>query len=216
MSHLKRIASPKSWIIPRKGTKYLLIPYPGKALEISMPLGMIIRDLLQLTHKKKETRAFLKNKEIMVDGKVIEEEKFPVSIFDTIAIPSLKKFYRVSINSRGKFELNEIKENEISSKILKVIGKTSLKKGKIQLNLFNGRNMLSDKSVKVNDSLLVDLEKNSIIKHIPLKEGCEIYILGGKHLGEKGTIKSMKENNAQVNIGGKAFEIQLKNVYVLK
>ena len=216
MSHLKRIASPKSWVLPRKGTKYLLIPYPGKALDISMPLGMVVRDLLKLTHIKKETRAFLKNKEMMVDGKVIEEEKFPVSIFDTIAIPSLKKFYRVNINSRGKFELNDIKENEINSKVLKVTGKTSLKKGQIQLNLFNGRNMLSDKNVKVNDSLLVDLEKNSIVKHIPLKNGCEIYILGGKHFGERGTINSMKENNAQVDIGGKIFDIQLKNVYVLK
>lgn len=216
MRHIKRISSPKSWIIPRKGTKYVLRPYPGKKSEMTMPLGMLVRDLLNLTHNKKETRAFLKGKELMVDGKVIEEEKFPISLFDTIAIVSLKKFYRMIIIENGKLGLEEIKADEIKSKIYKIIGKTSLRKGKTQLNLFNGRNIITDKDVKVNDSVLVDLDKNLITKHFPLKAGAEIYIIGGKHLGEYGKIKDIKEKNVQVEIKGKVFDIKIKSIYVLK
>jgi len=216
MSHLKRLAAPRSWTLPRKGTKYVLIPYPGKMMELSMPLGSLVRDFLKLTHTRKETRAFLHAKEIMIDGKTVEEEKFPISLFDTISLTKMKQFYRVSINERGKFELKEIKEDELKLKVLKVLGKTSLKEGKIQLNLFNGRNITTDKKVSVNDSLLVDMGKNSIVKHLPLKEGAEVYILGGSHFGEQGKIKSIKERYARVDLGGKAFEIPLNNVYVIK
>ncbi len=215
MAHLKRIASPKSWIIPKKGTKYVLKAYPGKKDEISMPVGMLIRDLLKLTSIKKETRAFLKGKGLMIDGKVIEEEKFPVSIFDTIALPNLKKFYRVIINDKGKFELMDIKESEINQKVYKVLNKTSLRQGKTQLNLFNGRNIISDKKISVNDSVLVDLQKNSITKHLPLKEGARVYILGGKHLGTFGAIEKLGEN-AKVKIGSGLFEIPLDKIYVLE
>ncbi|MBU2523537.1 MAG: hypothetical protein KKE23_04610 [Nanoarchaeota archaeon] len=214
MAHLKRLASPKSWIIPRKGTKYVLIAYPGK--EISMPLGMLVRDLLKLTSIKKETRSFLKKKEIMIDGKVIEEEKFPVGLFDTVALKSLGKFYRIIINEHGKFDVQEIKENEVNQKPYKVMGKTSLKNGKMQLNLFNGRNMISDKKVKVNDSVVVDLQKNSILKHIPLKDGASIYVLGGKHMGCFGVVEKIIERNAKVKIGKESSEIPLDKIYVLE
>lgn len=215
MAHLKRLASPKSWIIPRKGTKYVLRAYPGKINEISLPVGILVRDLLKLTHIKKETRAFLKNKELMIDGKVIEEEKFPVSLFDTIALPKMKKFYRVLINDKGKFELQDIKESEINQKVYKVLNRTSMKKGKLQINLFNGRNIISDRKVSVNDSLLVNLQNNTIIKHLPLREGAKTYILGGKHLGSFGVIEKLSEKNAGVKIGTGVFEIPLDKIYVL-
>ena len=213
MAHLKRLASPKNWIIPKKGTKYVLRAYPGK--EMSMPLGMLVRDLLKLTSIRKETRSFLKKKEIMVDGKAIEEEKFPVGLFDTIALKNLGKFYRIIINEHGKFDVQEIKENEIDQKSYKVMGKTSLKNGKMQLNLFNGRNIISDKKVSVNDSLVVDLQKNSILKHLPLKDGAKIYVLGGKHMGSFGTIEKIVERDAKVKIGKESFEIPLDKIYVI-
>lgn len=214
MTHLKRLAAPKSWIIPRKGTKYVLRPYPGKIIELSIPVGIIIRDLLKLTSSKKETRAFLKNKELLVDGKIIEEEKFPASLFDAISLPKMKKFYRLILNERGKFELESIKEDETGQKACKVIGKTSLRGEKQQLNLFNGRNIISDNKIKVNDSVLVDLQKNSIIRHLPLKEGAKAYIMGGKHVGNYGVIEKIAEKNATVKIGGQPFDIRLKNMYI--
>jgi len=214
MAHLKRIASPKNWTIPKKGTKYVLRAYPGK--EMSMPLGILVRDLLKLTQIKKETRSFLRKKEIMVDGKVIEEEKFPIGLFDTVGIKSLGKFYRIIINEHGKFDVMEIKENQMGQKAYKVMNKTSIKGGKLQLNLFNGRNIISDKNVSTNDSLVVDLLKNSVIKHLPLKEGANIYVLGGKHMGSLGTIEKVVEGDAKVKIGKESFQIPLDKVYVIE
>ena len=73
--------------------------------------------------------AFLRGKEIMVDGKVIEEEKYPIGLFDTLSLVNLGKSYRVLINDKGRFDVEEIKATEINQKVYKVLGKTSLKNG---------------------------------------------------------------------------------------
>jgi len=216
MTHVKRLASPKTWTIPRKGTKYVLGAYPGKKKELTIALGMLIRDFFDITSTKKETRAFLKAKEAMVDGKIIEEEKYPISLFDNVGFPKMKKFYRIIINELGKIGVEEIKESEMGKKAYKVIGKTALKNGKLQLNLFNGRNVLTDKKIMVNDSVVMDLEKNAVLKHLPLKVGAKVYITGGSHLGSKGVIENVSKEYIQVKISNQLFDIKLDNIYVLE
>ena len=77
-------------------------------------------------------------------------------------------------------------------------------------------NIISDKNVSTNDSLVVDLLKNSVIKHLPLKEGANIYVLGGKHMGSLGTIEKVVEGDAKVKIGKESFQIPLDKVYVIE
>ena len=48
--HLKRIAMPKNWPLPRKGKKKF-VPYGKNAI----PLLVIVRDMLKITHTKKST-----------------------------------------------------------------------------------------------------------------------------------------------------------------
>ena len=144
MSYLKRVASPRTWITARKGTKYLTMPYPGKLRELSMPINLVIRDLLKIAYIRKEVKIMLHQKEILVDGKVINTEKFPVRIFDVVSLPKIKKIFQVFINEKKRFDAREIKDSEAGVKAYKVIDKTTLKGNKNQLNLFNGRNVLSE------------------------------------------------------------------------
>jgi len=214
MSYLKRIASPRTWVTPRKGTKYLTSPYPGKLRELSMPLNLVIRDLLKLASTRKEVKIMLNQKDVLINGRVVNNEKFPVGILDIVTIPKIKKSYNIYINEKKKFDAEEMKENT-KSQVYKVVNKTVLPKNKVQLNLFNGRNVLhEDKKVKVNDSVVLDLEKGKILKHLPIKEGAKVYVIGGTHLGSNGVVNKIKDNEVNVKIGSNSFDLKVRNVYV--
>jgi len=213
MSHLKRISIERSWPLPRKGTKYLLKAHPGKKAEISMPLGIMIRDVLKLAGTRKEVKSMLHSREISIDGKIITEEKFPVGIFDIMSIKKLGKNFIVTLNESGKISLDEISETH--QKICKVIGKKVLKKGISQINCIDGRNFISKEKLGINDSVIIDLKESRISKVLPLKAGAETLITGGEHIGEKGKIIE-KNEKIKVQIKGKNFEIHAKNIYVIK
>jgi len=215
MSYQKRISSPRTWVTPRKGTKYLTQPYPGKRRDLSMPLNLVIRDLLHIASIRREVKIMLNQKDVLVDGKVIGTEKFPIGIFDIVSIPRIKKNWRIFINEKKRFAAEEIKDSEIESKAYKVTGKKVLGGNKTQLNLFNGRNVLLDnKDIKVNDSVVIELKSGKVTKHLPMKEKSKVYIVGGTHLGNMGVIEKLTGQTAKVKLGDKSFEIKLENVYV--
>ena len=193
MSHLKRISIERSWPLPRKGTKYLLKAYPGKKSEISMPLGIMIRDVLKLASTRKEVKSMLHSKEVSIDGKIITEEKFPVGIFDIMIIKKIGKNFIITLNESGKISPEEISDKETSQKICKVIGKKVLKNKVQQINCIDGKNFVSKEKVSTNDSVIVDLKESKIMKVLPLKAGAEVLITGGEHIGEKGKIVEKNE-----------------------
>ena len=215
MSHLKRISMAKRWPLPRKGTKYVLKSYPGKSFEISMPLGIALRDILKVTSTRKETKALLHNKDVKINGKINEEEKFPLSIFDVLSIPKLNKNFIFLLNESGKIIFEEINEKDAQTKVCKVINQKILGKGIKQINCMDGWNFICKDKISVNDSLLIDLKENKILKILPLKVGSEVFIMGGAHAGEKGKIAE-KDKKIIVNIKNKNFEIQAKNIVVIR
>ena len=212
MTHLKRLTIEKSWPLPKKGTKYLMVPYPGKKAELAIPLGIVLRDLLKLASNRREVKEMLHKGEILVDGKTIKDEKLPLSIFDILSVPNLKKFYRITLAKR-KISLEEIPEKETNQKSCKVIGKTVLKRGIQQINCFDGRSILSKEKVAVGDSIIFNLKEKKIIGINPLKTGAEVLIIGGAHVGSAGKIVE-KNEKIKVQIKNKPFEIQAKNLYV--
>jgi small subunit ribosomal protein S4e len=215
MSHLKRISIERSWPLPRKGSKYMLKAYPGKKSELSMPLGIILRDIIKITSKRKETKAVLQNKEVHVNGKIVREEKFPLMILDTLSLPKLGKHFILTLNESGKIVCEEISAKESESKVCKIIGQRILKKGIKQINCIDGRNFILKEKAAINDSLLLDLKENKITKVLPFKTGSEVLVIGGAHMGEKGKISETGER-IKVHIKNKNFDIQAKNIVVLK
>lgn len=184
--HLKRISAPRSWKIKRKGIKFVIRPNPGPhPIEKSLPLGIILRDLLNYAKTMKEVKYILNNKRVAVDGIRRKEHKFPVGLFDVIEIEN--EFYRVIFNKKGKIELISIDSPETSIKPCRIIGKTKIK-GKTQLNLYDGKNILVDNDIyKCGDSILLEFP-NNIKDHIKLDKGVIIYLTGGKHIGTIGKV----------------------------
>jgi len=103
-------------------------------------------------------------------------------------------------------------------KISKIINKKILKGKKIQLNLGDGRNFLSDIKCSVNDSVLIDLKKRKIEKCLPLKEKAEILVFAGKHSGKKGKINKMdlKKKTAELLFKDGKINVLIKQLIVIE
>tara|TARA_Y100000034_G_C6804943_1_gene361345 strand:- start:92 stop:778 length:687 start_codon:yes stop_codon:yes gene_type:complete len=200
-NHLKRLNAPKSWPIDRKKTKWITRPNPGPhKLEDSMSLNAIVKGLLGYAKTKKEVKNILNKKEILINKIPRKDVKFPVGIYDIIEIPKTKEYFLFLLNKKGKCFLEKINQKESEIKSLKIIGKKILKKNKLQLNFYNGNNLLTEKKeYKVGDTLLMNLKDRKILKHLKLEKGATIYLTGGKYVGSFGTLEKLSSSNKQKN-----------------
>ena len=89
---MKRLNAPRALRIHRKEKKWTVKPSPGPhPIEKSIPLSLIIRDVLDLADTLRETKKIISNGDILVDGAVKKDYKLPVGIMDIVYIPKLKK-----------------------------------------------------------------------------------------------------------------------------
>lgn len=198
MSHLKRQKVPKNWPIARKGTKYVICPAFG--LKNGIPLLVLLRDMLKIAQNRKEVKKAIHEKNLLINRRNAKSEKDALQLFDKITIVSSNKNYKLTLAENGKFKLEEIKPEESKVKIAKVTDKKVLKGKKVQLNLSDGRNYISDIKCNVNDSVLVDFEKKQISKCLPLKEKTNAIVIAGKHSGERGIITKIKPERKMVEL----------------
>lgn len=214
--HLKRQKAPKKWPIPRKGTKYIV--KPSFNLKNGIPILIILRDLLKLAKNKKEVKKALYSKHILINNKPIMDEKYSLSLFDTIGIIPSKKYYRIDLSGSGKFAVLEIKESEINKKIAKIIDKKILRGKKIQLNFSDGRNFLSDVKCNVHDSAIINLKDKKIEKCLPLKEKVNVIVFEGKHIGERGVLNKIDNKNkmAELEVDKKKVNVLIKQLMAIE
>jgi len=216
MSHLKRQAVPKNWPIHRKGTAYVVRPNFSK--ESGIPILVVLRDILKVADNRKEVKRAINRKLILVNQKEVRDEKNAMVLFDTISLVPSKKYYRLNLSEKGKFQLDEVKETETGKKVAKVINKKILKGKKVQLNLSDGRNVLSDEKCKMNDSVVVDFKNKKIGKCLPLAEKAKVVVFQGKHAGETGVVKKIDNERKMVSVEEKEVSINvlIKQVIVIE
>ncbi|MFA5485169.1 MAG: hypothetical protein WC260_02915 [Candidatus Pacearchaeota archaeon] len=190
--HTKRTQMPNTWPIPRKGRGQRFIASPSHFKNKSITILAIIRDLLKIVDTRKEVKHIVNNGDILINNKVRKNEKFPVFAFDTIKLEKLNKYYRLEIVNK-KYLLKEIDEKQAQTKTTKIIGKKTLSKDKIQMNLEDGINLEYNKEFKVGDSIVFNTKENKIEKILPLKPKAKVEIIGGKHAGDKGEILSIEK-----------------------
>lgn len=216
MSYLKRQMIPKNWPIKRKGSAYVV--RPNFNINRGIPILIILRDMLKVAQNRKEVKKAIHSKHILLNNKTVIDEKNNALLFDTLTIIPLKKYYRIELSEKGKFQIKEIKEDEAGKKIAKVVNKKILKGKKIQLNLSDGRNFISNLKCHINDSVLINLKKEGIEKCLPLKEKTKVIVFAGKHSGEKGIVSKMKPESkaVEVNIDGKRINILIKHLMAVE
>jgi small subunit ribosomal protein S4e len=205
---------PKSWPIARKGTKYVVRPSFG--LNTGIPLLIVLRDMLKIAKNRKEVKKAIHEKKISINNKLSRDEKESVQLFDKVSLVFSKKYYKMNLSDKGKFILEEIKEEDANQKIAKIINKKILKGKKIQINLSDGRNFISDIKCKVNDSVSIDFKNKKIKKCLPLEKSAKIVVVAGKHAGKRGSLIELKTERkmAELKINNKKMNILIKHIIV--
>ena len=190
-NHLKRVAAPRAWPITRKTSKWVAKPMPGAhSEERGMPLVVVLRDLLKVADKSKEIKQILHEGKVLVDGKVRKDYRYTVGMFDTVSIPAINANYRMVIGGDGKFHLMPV--TDAAAKICKIVNKTAIKGGKIQLNLHDGTTMIASNDYKTKDSIIIKVPERKIDQHFTYAVGSLVVVTEGKHSGEIGKVKEIK------------------------
>ncbi len=218
--HQKRVTVPVSWPIARKTHAWVAKTSPGPhSSEDSMPLVMVVRDMLKLVDNAREAKRALYEGKVLVDGKVQKDYKLPVGIFDVISVPLSNQQYRVLKDEKGMFYLSLLEAGAVR-KLARIENKTFLKGKKQQLNLSDGSNKLVEGEFKVGDSLVLSLPEKNIEERIGFEVGNLAMVVGGKHTGQTGkikeiiTVKSSQPNRVIIS-GDAEFETIKDYVYMI-
>ncbi|WNY29381.1 hypothetical protein MmiEs2_16080 [Methanimicrococcus stummii] len=217
--HQKRMSMPTSWRVPKKTNKWITATSPGPhSKQASLPLVVILRDMLKIVDNAKEAKQILLEKKVLVDGTARKSLKFPVGLFDVIAIPANNQYYRMLQDSKGRLYLNTIDDERAKFKVCKILNKTTVKGGKTQLNLHDGTNILASEDYKTKDTIKISLPDKQILQKLEYKVGNLAMITGGRHSGMVGTLKEINviksSKNNVVTISGIDSDIETIENYV--
>ena len=201
--HMKRLTTPTNIPIPRKGKVWITRPAPGPhPIERSASLVVILRDIIKCCDTAREARRIIGQRKIFVDGKPARNYKRPVGLMDVITIPDTKEYFRFLLDSNGKFRMVRIQKDEAKWKLARIEDKTTVKGGRTQLNLHDGRCILVDKDTyKTGTVLKLELPGQKILESYELKKDNIAYLIGGSHIGQLCEIeKYEKTRNPKENM----------------
>ncbi len=192
--HLKRLNAPRSLRLHRKENKWTVKPSPGPhPLHSAIPLGLVVRDYLNLCDTLREAKRVITNGEILVDMVKRKDYKFPCGFMDVISIPKMKKYYRILFDQAGKLTFVPISSKETEWKLCRIEGKTIVNGMKTQLNLHDGNNKLVKKDeYKTGDVLKLSLKDKKISDVYPLAKGSISMIIGGSHIGQMANVQDLE------------------------
>ena len=207
MAHIKKTKMPKTWPVPRKGKGKRFVAVPSHNANKGISLLFLLRDVLKIAKTRKEVRVMTLGGMVKINNKVRADENFPVNVLDVVSLSAGKdeRYYKLEIVNK-KFSLVVIDAKDADSKIVKIVGKSILDGGKVQMNLRDGQNFIVKDKFSVGDSIVLDTKNDKVTKVLNLKKGAKVEIIGGKHAGEKGELVGFGEL-----VRGRDYEIKLEN-----
>jgi small subunit ribosomal protein S4e len=217
---MKRLTAPRSWPVARRTNYWIAKPSPGPhGADDSMPIVVVLREMLGLADTAKEVKRVLGNRDVLVDGRVVTDREFPIGLMDVISIPKMGVHYRMLIDRNGKFRLVKLAEGKQSWKLCRIEGKSTVPGGRTQLNLHDGRNVLVEKgSYKVGDVVKLEVPSQKILDTYKLAKGSTVMITGGSNVGELEVVEEyvVKRTTASNLIKFKDGKLTVKeNVFVV-
>jgi len=210
----KRSVAPPFYPIHRKEFKWTVKPSPGPhPADRSLPIAVILREVLGLARNLREVRYILDKEEVKVDGKVIKDYRYPVGLMDVLEITPTNTYYRMLPTKKMAVYPKPIDEGEKDRKLCRIEGKKTIKGGKIQLTLHDGRCILLENAEAAADfkpggCLLLNLEEKDIMDYVPLEEGVTALVIGGKRQGSLAVVREIRHPK---KLGPKMVSLELSD-----
>jgi len=205
--HIKRLAvSKRVPITDRKHHTWILKPRPGAHPKRSaMALGVLLRDVFHFAKTLHDVKRIINAGDVLVNGKVIKDEKSAIGFMDVVEFPKISKKYVVVIDIHNRLSPIEVGKSNMGYG--RVVRKYTLKGNVPVIMLHNGRNILNVPDAKVGDTIAYQFKDNKLVSIVHLNEKTTCLITDGKHAGRLvvlNKIVSTGENNRK--------EVYLKDI----
>jgi len=203
----------------------IFAPRPSQGphkLRESLPLILILRNRLKYALTGKETKLICMEKLVKVDGKIRTDPNFPAGFMDVIEIPKSGDQFRLIYDTKGRFVLHRIKDEEKGYKLCRVRRQELTNKKVPYVVTHDGRTIrYPDPAVKVNDVVKVDIATGKIVQIFKFETGKLSMITKGRNTGRVGTIVHVEKHPGSFNIvtvrdaTGHTFSTREENVFVI-
>jgi ribosomal protein S4E len=221
--HLKRLHAPKNWYLEKLGGIWAPRPTTGPhKLRECLPLIVILRNRLKYALTRTEVNMICMSKHIQVDNKVRTDKNFPAGFMDVVKIEKSGDLIRLMYDTKGRFVLHNISEEEGNFKLCKVTRQEYTKRGIPYVATHDGRTIrYPDPAVKKGDSVKIDLTTGKIVDFIKLDVGNTVMSTNGRNAGRVGTIVGREKHPGSFEIVhvrdaiGQTFATRLTNVFML-
>lgn len=183
---------------------------------------LILRNRLKYALTGKETKMICLGKHVKVDGKVRTDPTFPAGFMDIVEIPKAGDTFRLIYDTKGRYVLHRINDEEKKFKLCRV-KRQEISKKKIPLIVtHDGRTIrYPDPLIKVDDVVKVDIETGKIIDFMKFEVGKLAMITKGRNTGRVGTILHVERHPGSFDIvvirdaKGHSFSTRFENVFVI-
>jgi len=221
--HLKRINAPKHWMLDKLGGVFAPRPSAGPhKLRECLPLIILLRNRLKYALTKREVTYILMQRLVKVDNKVRTDPNYPAGFMDIVSIERTNENFRMLYDTKGRFTIHRITPEEAKYKLGKVRRVQIGAKGIPFLVTHDGRTFrYPDPSVKVNDTVKIDLETGKLTDHIKFDVGNLAVITGGRNIGRVGIVEHRERHPGSYDIvhvkdaTGSVFATRGVNVFII-
>jgi ribosomal protein S4E len=217
------MSAPKHWMLGKLDGIWAPRPSSGPhKLRECLPLMIVLRNRLKYALTKQEVTMICMNKLVKVDGKIRVDPGFPAGFMDVIELPKSGDQYRLLYDTKGRFVLHRINNEEKKFKLCKVIRQEATKRGIPYVATNDGRTIrYPDPLIRVNDTVKVDLETGKIVDFVKFESGNLVLVTRGRNAGRVGVLHHIERHEGSFSIAhvkdstGSEFATRLGNVFVI-
>jgi len=159
---------------------------------------------------------------VLVDGKIRRDEKFPAGFMDVISIKKTDEFYRVLYDLKGKFVLRSVTKDEAKFKLCKVKRKEMGPNRIPYIVTHDGRTIrFPHPDIAVHDTLKIELETGKILDVIKFETGNLVFTTQGNNIGRVGVLTSRDRHLGGFDIvhvrdaRGNTFATRIGNIFAI-
>ena len=216
---LKRQMAPLFWGITRKEKRFVVTVKPGPhSKNTSIPSAVFLRDTLKIVKTLREAKFAIYGGKVTVDGIKRKSLHHGIGLMDVIELDGLNEIYRLVPKNGALLKPIIINSAEKSKKLVQVKSKTTIKNGKTQIGFHDGRSLIDETKISVDDACVLQIPEQKILDVIKLEKGARVLITRGINAGKIGTVNAIKEGTfvlpkrVELKLDDRQIEIQAKLV----
>lgn len=170
----------------------------------------------------KETKIICIERNVKVDGKIRTDPNYPAGFMDVVEIPKSNDQFRLVYDTKGRYVLHRISDEEKKFKLCKVKRAELTNKKIPYIVTHDGRTIrYPDPLIKVDDVVKVDIATGQVVDFIKFEIGKLAMITKGRNTGRVGTILHVEKHEGSFDIvtvrdaSGHTFSTRQENVFII-